>query len=187
MQIVASQVDLGAAWLQDNEPVAQASKVLTPVKIGVGLGRIFVCWSTINVCMVESLHAGQTTSHCKIQCTSQVQELLINVQWHNFWRFSIFQVEGCTHRCIQQHQSTWKDRNGRSWYHCTRHPNTGYQCWYPWVWWKQIEIQCCTNPFSKMLQWWPITSKGGPGLKKYLALKEELSIEDGYTAYWVGH
>ena len=61
---VVLQENTCAAWLQDNNLVAQTSRELTTSKrwevLAVFSGTIYY-----RVCMVENLYAKQTTSHCK--------------------------------------------------------------------------------------------------------------------------
>ena len=43
-----------------------------------------------------------------IQYMSQIQWVILKVQPHKFWRLSVFQEKGCTHRCIQKGKPAWK-------------------------------------------------------------------------------
>ena len=74
-----------------------------------------------------------------------------------------------------------KNENKRSWHHHTRFLHTRHQCRYPWCMMSQKEIWHWSYHSNKMVQGWSVTSRGS--LNKYLALREDLSIENGCTRY----
>ena len=65
LKCIVVQVGSGAGWLQDNKSLAQASILLTPAKKREILAVVSRYRNTINICMVGSLYASQTTSHHK--------------------------------------------------------------------------------------------------------------------------
>ena len=73
MQTNASQYGLGAALVQNDQPITFASKILT----GVGICYANIEWECLSVCFcLEKFHAYINSGHITIQNDHKLQEMM---------------------------------------------------------------------------------------------------------------